>query len=73
MQNVKSKKRIALTQKRNQFGFTMETFANKIQMSKESIKSLEYGRMNPSAKTMLIICKMLDSTPDELFPDISNT
>ncbi|MEC0083065.1 helix-turn-helix transcriptional regulator [Paenibacillus alvei] len=68
-----SKKRITLTQKRNHYGYTRETFANEIQMSKESVKSLEYGRMNPSAKTMLIICKVLDSTPEELFPDISNT
>ncbi|QDX91423.1 XRE family transcriptional regulator [Brevibacillus laterosporus] len=60
-------KREKLKGKRLEKGFTREEFANVIGISKEHVKSLEYGRVNPSFKVMMKICDTLEGKPEELF------
>lgn len=42
-----------------------------VKCSEETIKSLEYGRVNPSAPLMFKICSVLEKRPEDLFPDIT--
>ncbi|EHQ63629.1 hypothetical protein PDENDC454_04159 [Paenibacillus dendritiformis C454] len=70
MNSQNKSRRFMLEHKRKYYGFTRPTMGKAVNLSPESIKSLEYGRMNPSAATMLKICKVLESEPEELFPDL---
>lgn len=60
-------KRGNLRNKRIQQGLTQSMLGNAVGVSTEHIKSLEYGRVNPSFKLMLKICEVLKGKPDELF------
>lgn len=60
-------KRENLTSKRIEKKLTRPMLAKKVGVSAEHIKSLEYGRVNPSFKLLVKICDALDSKADELF------
>jgi DNA-binding XRE family transcriptional regulator len=47
-------------------------FATKMGINVEHVRSLEYGRVNPSPKLMFKICNFYRSSPEILFPDIVN-
>lgn len=51
-------------------GWTRTQFAEILGISAEHIKSLEYGRVNPSTQLLFRISAKLSKEPDELFPDI---
>ena len=61
------KKRDQLKNRRLEKGFTQEKLAEAVGVSKETIKSLEYGRVNPSFNLMLKICETLESKAEDLF------
>ncbi len=63
-------KRIALSKARKKNGYSQSTFAKKLNVSTEHVRSLEYGRVNPSTYLMFNICKVLESTPEILFKDL---
>lgn len=63
-------KREQLKQARTVKGLSRFQLANIVGCTEEHIKSLEYGRVNPSAPMMFKICKSLDKKPEELFFDI---
>lgn len=64
------KKRTELTNARIAKGFSRPQLATLAGVTFEHIKSLEYGRVNPSIPLMYKICGILDSTPEHLFKDI---
>ncbi|WP_419877752.1 helix-turn-helix transcriptional regulator [Brevibacillus centrosporus] len=61
------KRRENLRTHRLQKGFTQEQLAEAAGVSKETIKSLEYGRVNPSFSLMMKLCEILDCKAEELF------
>ncbi|MEK3886565.1 helix-turn-helix transcriptional regulator [Bacillus sp. FSL K6-3431] len=63
-------KRTALSNARKQKGYSQTAFAEKLDISTEHVRSMEYGRANPSTSLMFKICSELDSTPDILFKDL---
>lgn len=63
-------KRIELQNSRQAIGLTRDQFAKKLGVSSEHIKSLEYGRVNPSPQLLFKISAALSKPPMELFPDI---
>lgn len=67
---MSAQKRIELTNARIAKGLTRPQLAELAGVTFEHIKSLEYGRVNPSIPLMFKLCKILDSTPEELFKDI---
>lgn len=48
-------------------GFTQETLAKAVGVSRQTIVSIEKGNYNPSLKLCRAICKKLNKTLDELF------
>lgn len=65
-----TKKRESLTNARIAKGLNRIDLADLAEVSVEHIKSLEYGRVNPSIPLMFKLCKILDASPNELFMDI---
>lgn len=65
-----AQKRQALIESRQALRLTRTELATLVGVSFEHIKSLEYGRVNPSIHLMYKLCKELNSTPEELFKDI---
>lgn len=63
-------KRSELMNSRLEKGFTRNQFAEMLGVSAEHIKSLEYGRVNPSTHLLFRISSVLEKSPEELFPDI---
>lgn len=63
-------KRNKLIMARKAKDLSQPALANLVGVTFEHIKSLEYGRVNPSVPLMFKICNVLDSTPKELFEDI---
>lgn len=61
------RKRVSLKKRRLEKGYTQEQLALAVDVSKEQIRSLEYGRVNPSFKLLKKICTVLDSKADDLF------
>lgn len=61
------KKREALKAKRLEKCLTQEQLAEAASVSKETIKSLEYGRVNPSFSLMLKLCDILEAKAEDLF------
>nr|WP_026287427.1 helix-turn-helix transcriptional regulator [Gracilibacillus lacisalsi] len=51
-------------------GYSRPELAKLAGVSFEHIKSLEYGRVNPSTSLMFKLCNILDRSPEELFKDI---
>ncbi len=48
-------------------GFTQETLAKAVGVSRQTIVSIEKGNYNPSLNLCKAICKKLNKTLDELF------
>lgn len=65
-------RRYTLIEARENKGFSRKELASLSGVTLEHIKSLEYGRVNPSTSLLFKLCKVLDSTPDEIFNDITN-
>ncbi len=65
-----AQKRKELNDARIAKGLSRTELANLAGVTFEHIKSLEYGRVNPSTPLMFRLCKILDSTPEQLFKDI---
>ncbi|MNP83359.1 helix-turn-helix protein [compost metagenome] len=65
-------KRAALKEARQELGLTQIQVAESLGIHVEHIRSLEYGRVNPSLKLMFKICDFYKKTPEELFPDLIN-
>lgn len=64
---VVTKKRVALSKARKEKGLTQASLAERVGVTVDHIKSLEYGRVNPSIPLMFRICSELEKQPDELF------
>lgn len=58
---------IALTEKRESFGFTQEQLAIKAKISRPLLCNIERGYANPSLKVAGRIAKALKATVDEIF------
>ena len=63
-------KREELQRSRKEKGWTRAVFAEKLGVSAEHVKSLEYGRVNPSPQLLFKISAELSKPPEVLFPDI---
>lgn len=63
-------KRIKLTTARKELGYSQIELAIKLDISAEHVRSLEYGRSNPSSALLFKICTELKSSPHELFEDL---
>lgn len=61
------KKRDQLKTRRLEKGFTQEQLAKAVGVSKETIKSLEYGCVNPIFNLLLRICNTLESKAEDIF------
>ena len=64
-------KRVELSNARKQLGYSQANFVERLDISTEHMRSLEYGRSNPSTALLFKICKELNSSPDELFKDLT--
>ena len=60
-------KRECLRLQRLKKGFTQEGLAQVVGVSKEHIKSLEYGRVNPSFSLMMKLCETLNVKAEDIF------
>lgn len=63
-------KRLVLQKSRKDKGLTRNAFADILEVSAEHVKSLEYGRVNPSPQLLFKICSELSQPPEVIFPDI---
>ncbi|MNW54943.1 anaerobic benzoate catabolism transcriptional regulator [compost metagenome] len=63
----KTEKRDCLKAKRLEKELTQSELADAVGVSIDHIKSLEYGRVNPSFKLMKKICSVLDGKMEEIF------
>lgn len=75
MCECRTKKKIAikrdnLKEARQAKGWTQAQLAAVVGVSVEQIKSLEYGRVNPSLALMFRICNALEAAPEQLFRDV---
>ncbi|WP_076346989.1 helix-turn-helix transcriptional regulator [Alicyclobacillus vulcanalis] len=61
---------MALTAARIDKGLSRRELANLIGVTPEHIRSLEYGRVKPSAPIMVKLCRVLECTPEQLFADL---
>lgn len=64
-------KRAALKEARQLIGLTQIEAAESLGVHVEHIRSLEYGRVNPSLKLMFKICNLYKNSPEKLFPDLN--
>lgn len=62
-------KRQALTDARTQKKLTQAQLAELVGVTTEHVRSLEYGRVNPSLPLMFRLCQVLESSPDKLFKE----
>lgn len=65
-----STKRDSLSKARQDLGYSQGELAKRLGISLEHVRSLEYGRSNPSTALMFKICSELQSTPEVLFKDL---
>ncbi|MDH2332529.1 MULTISPECIES: helix-turn-helix transcriptional regulator [Paenibacillus] len=63
-------KRAALKERRLSKGLTQIKAAESLGVHVDHIRSLEYGRVNPSLKLMFRICELYKDSPERLFPDL---
>lgn len=63
-------KRTNLINARIKAGFTQKSLAKEIEMTPDHVRSLEYGRVNPSLETVAKISKALKQKPEYLFSDV---
>ncbi|PSK13597.1 XRE family transcriptional regulator [Brevibacillus sp. NRRL NRS-603] len=68
--DLATQKRPELTNARISKGLSRPQLAELVGVTFEHIKSLEYGRVNPSIPLMFKLCGVLESTPEQLFKDI---
>ncbi|PON02836.1 hypothetical protein BJH90_03675 [Bacillus halotolerans] len=68
---MKTTRREKLIKARLDKGLTRPQLATQIGVSFEHIKSLEYGRVNPSTVILFRLCNALNQSPEELFNDIA--
>lgn len=66
---MSAEKRQALSDARNQKKLTQSQLAELVGVTTEHVRSLEYGRVNPSLPLMFKLCQVLESTPDQLFKE----
>lgn len=64
-------KRAALKGARQALGLTQIEAAESLGVHVEHVRSLEYGRVNPSLKLMFKICQLYKDSPERLFPDLN--
>lgn len=64
-------KRAALKKARQTLGLTQIEAAESLGVHVEHVRSLEYGRVNPSLKLMFKICQLYKESPEILFPDLN--
>jgi transcriptional regulator with XRE-family HTH domain len=67
---VSAQKRDNLIKAREAKGFSRPELAKLAGVTFEHIKSLEYGRVNPSTSLMFKLCSILEDSPEKLFKDI---
>lgn len=67
---MNARKREELITARKAKGFSRPQLANLAGVTFEHIKSLEYGRVNPSTSLMFRLCNILEATPEDVFKDI---
>lgn len=65
-------KRINLKKARIDRNLTQGELAIELGINVDHVRSLEYGRVNPSAVLLIKICNYFDKKPEELFPDIAS-
>lgn len=65
-----NRKRAELQKARLEKSWSRSKFAEVLGCSAEHVKSLEYGRVNPSPQLLFRIANELDKHPESLFPDI---
>ncbi|MGF9822559.1 helix-turn-helix transcriptional regulator [Brevibacillus agri] len=63
-------KRQKLINARTTKGLSRPKLAQLTGVTFEHIKSLEYGRVNPSIPLMFKLCGILEAAPEDLFEDI---
>ncbi|WP_051925378.1 helix-turn-helix domain-containing protein [Brevibacillus borstelensis] len=65
------KKREKLSEARKSQGLSRVQLADLVGVSKEHIRSLEYGRVRPSIPVMFKISRVLQKDPEWLFEDVT--
>ncbi|MNO32248.1 anaerobic benzoate catabolism transcriptional regulator [compost metagenome] len=65
-------KRKELQNARVEEGLTRPQLAEILGVSSEHVKSLEYGRVNPSPQLLFRIVGVFSKPPEVLFPDIAS-
>lgn len=65
-------KRKELQNARVEEGLTRPQLAKILEVSSEHVKSLEYGRVNPSPQLLFRIVGFFSKPPEVLFPDIAS-
>lgn len=63
-------KRQNLKKARLERDLTQSKLADELGVHVDHIRSLEYGRVNPSSTLLLALCKYFDKNPEDLFPDL---
>lgn len=66
-------KRETLKKARLDKNLTQNELACELGIHIDHIRSLEYGRVNPSSALLLKICRFFNKKPEELFPDLTNS
>lgn len=56
-----------LKEVRKEQGYTQQSLANEVGVSRNTISSIETGQYNPTAKLALILCIALDKKFEDLF------
>jgi putative transcriptional regulator len=65
-------KRATLKQARVDLGLSQIQVASLLGVTVDHVRSLEYGRVNPSLKLMFAICELYKKGHEELFPEITS-
>ncbi|EAA0234912.1 XRE family transcriptional regulator [Listeria monocytogenes] len=62
--------RLSFKEKRNKVGMTQRELGIAVGLAEISIRKLENGERDPSISTAIKISKVLNSSMEEIFPDI---
>lgn len=52
-------------------GYSQQDFADMISLTRASVINIEKGRHSPTLEKIYIICKILECTPNDLFPEVT--
>jgi putative transcriptional regulator len=66
------RRRQAFQKYRSREGLSQRRVSLIANVSESHIRSIESGRGNPDVKLMFKLCRILNATPDELFPDLAD-